>query len=83
MTAPSPLAPLILNPLNDSVCLVLGANGQHVGNLKYINGIWKFKAIGYDAHGDVLPGGGPLTERHNTTFAELNPTDVSAQLLAS
>ena len=82
MTAPSPLAPLILNPLNDSVCLVLGANGQHVGNLKYINGIWKFKAIGYDAHGDVLPGGGPLTERHNTTFAELNPADVSVQLLA-
>lgn len=82
MTTPNPLTPLSLNPLNDSVCLVLGANGQHVGNLKYINGVWKFKAIGYDAQGEVLPGGGPLTERHNTTFAQLDPAEVSARLLA-
>ncbi len=82
MTTSNPLTPLILNPLNDSVCLVLGGNGQHVGNLKYINGVWKFKAIGYDAQGEVLPGGGPLTERHNTTFAQLDPTEVSARLLA-
>ncbi len=73
---------LTLNPLNDSVCQVLDANGQHVGNLKYISGLWKFKAIGYDPQGDVVPGGGPLTERHNTTFARLNATEVSAGLLA-
>lgn len=72
---------LTLKPLNDNVCLVLGANGQHVGNLKRINGLWKFKAIGYDALGDVLPGGGPLTERHNTTFEQLDASEVSARLL--
>lgn len=72
---------LTLNPLNDNVCLVLSANGQHVGNLKYINGLWKFKAIGYDAQGGVLPGGGPLTERHNTTFEQLDASEVNARLL--
>ena len=82
MNPPNPLTQLILNPLNDSVCLVRGPDGQHVGNLKYINGLWKFKAIGYDAQGDVLPGGGPLTERHNTTFARLDAAEISARLLA-
>lgn len=81
MTTPNPLTPLTLNPLNDSVCLVLAAKGQHVGNLKYINGVWKFKAMGYDSQGDVLPGGGPLTERHNTTFTQLDAVEVSARLL--
>jgi hypothetical protein len=82
MNLPNPLTQLILNPLNDSVCLVLDTHGQHVGNLKYINGLWKFKAIGYDPQGDVLPGGGPLTERHNTTVARLDTAEVSARLLA-
>jgi hypothetical protein len=42
--------------------------------------VWKFKAIGYDTQGDVIPGGGPLTERHNTTFADLDETQISTLL---
>lgn len=51
--------------LNISTPFIVTPTGEHVGNLKRIGAIWKFKAIGYDAHGDVEPGGGPLTERHN------------------
>jgi hypothetical protein len=60
---------------------VLDAQCNHVGNLKFIAGVWEFKAIGYDTQGDVIPGGGPLTERHNTTFADLDETQISTQLL--
>ena len=62
-------ATLQLRPVNAQVCSVLTASGEHVGNLKLIGGVWKFKAIGYDASGRVIPGGGPLTDRHNTVFA--------------
>lgn len=62
-------ATLQLRPVNAQVCSVLTASGEHVGNLKLIGGVWKFKAIGYDASGHVIPGGGPLTDRHNTVFA--------------
>ena len=48
------------------ICHVLTEAGQHVGNLKQIGSVWKFKAIGYDASGNVIPGGGPLTDSHNT-----------------
>ena len=51
-----------------------------MGNLKLINGGWKFKAIGYDSNGDVIPGGGPLTDRHNTTFAVLDEAPIVASL---
>ena len=57
--------------------------GEHVGNLKLIGGVWKFKAIGYAADGGVVPGGGPLTERHNTTFAVPDQAQVSATLASS
>ena len=63
------LNPLTLHKVNDQVCRVLAAKGEHVGNLKLIGALWKFKAIGYAADGGVVPGGGPLTDRHNTTFA--------------
>lgn len=77
------LAPLSLDRVNDQVCRVLDAHGQHVGNLKWINPLWKFKAIGYDPQGEVIPGGGPLTQRHNTTFAALDDAEVSARLTAA
>jgi len=51
-----------------------------VGNLKLIGGQWKFKAIGYGAGGEVIPGGGPLTERHNTTFAAPDEAVITAVL---
>ena len=71
---------LILNRLNNDVYLVLSDQGEHVGNLKSINGVWKFKAIGYNPKGDVIPGGGPLSDRHNTPFATLDQALISASL---
>ena len=72
--------PLTLHPLNDQVVRVLDSQGDCVGNLKRIGAVWKFKAIGYDADGAVIPGGGPLTDRHNTPFAVLDEAVVSAAL---
>ena len=72
--------PLTLNAINAQVFSVMTAQGQHVGNLKLIGGVWKFKAIGYEADGSVVPGGGPLTERHNTVFAQADAALVSAGL---
>ena len=76
----SPLHQLTLSKMNDLVYRVMQEPGEHVGNLKLINGIWKFKAIGYDSRGDVIPGGGPLTHRHNMTFATLNVAEINARL---
>ena len=72
---------LTLHPLNPNVCQVLSAQGEHVGNLKLIASVWKFKAIGYDSNGAVIPGGGPLTDEHNTTFAALDEALISNRLL--
>jgi hypothetical protein len=73
-------APLTLVPLNTGVCQVLDANGQWVGNLKLIAGRWKFKAIGHGPQGEVVPGGGPFTHRHNAVFERLDAEEVSACL---
>lgn len=72
---------LILSQLNEGVYRVLDAQGGHVGNLKLIRGLWKFKAIGYAPNGELIPGGGPLTERHNTSFAVPDAEVVSATLM--
>lgn len=74
--------PLSLRPVNDGVFAVLDATGQSVGNLKRIGAVWKFKAVGSTAQGEAVPGGGPLTERHNTVFARPDAVEVSARLLA-
>lgn len=50
---------------NERVYRVLTAGAEHVGNLQHSNGQWKFKAVGYDPKGAILPGWGPLTNRHN------------------
>jgi len=71
---------LTLSKLNELVYRVLVDQGNHVGNLKFINGVWKFKAIGYDQNDDVIPGGGPLTDRHNTTFFALDEAVICAKL---
>lgn len=81
---PGPLAcPLQLLPVNAGVVSVHTADGAHLGSLKLIGGIWKFKAMGYDAAGRMEPGHGPLTEQHNMQFATLNAVEVSARLLGS
>ena len=63
----------------DTVCRVLDAAGHHVGNLKWIGGVWKFKAIGQDSSGAVIPGGGPLTDRHNTVFCSLDQAQIKSE----
>ena len=73
---------LTLHRVNEEVVRVLDSQGQCVGNLKRIGAVWKFKALGQDADGHVIPGGGPLTDRHNMAFAELDENAVSAALLA-
>ena len=69
-----------LEPQSPGICSVLSSAGVHVGNLKLIGGAWKLKAIGYDASGQVIPGGGPLTDRHNTSFAALDSAEINRVL---
>lgn len=71
---------LTLSKVNDGVYRVLAGSGDHVGNLKLIGGQWKFKAVGYGSGGEVIPGGGPLTGRHNTTFGGLDEALIIAAL---
>lgn len=71
---------LTLAPENANVYRVHTQGGVHVGNLKRIGAIWKFKAIGYGAAGDVLPGGGPLTHHHNAVFDCPDAQAVSQRL---
>lgn len=78
---PAPALPtLTLCQLNAGVHQVLTTTGEHVGNLKLIAGKWKFKALGLDLDGTVIPGGGPLTDRHNTSFDRLDLDLINATL---
>jgi hypothetical protein len=72
---------LVLEPVSDAVYRVLTGTGAHVGNLKLAQGVWKFKAIGYDERGSVLPGWGPLTDYHNTVLASPDLALVNAMLV--
>ena len=69
----------LLKPLNEGVCALHDPTGLHVGNFKWVNGHWKFKAIGYGPSGQVMPGHGPLTDRHNTRFDRLEESTIRAQ----
>ena len=73
----------MLIPYNDVVYRVLTDEGAHVGNLKRINAAWKFKAIGYEPEGDIVPGGGPLTHRHNLSFDLLDEAEICRCLSAA
>lgn len=80
---PGPLAgPLQLQPVNAEVVAVHTATGAHVGSLKLVGGVWKFKAMGYGTDGGMEPGHGPLTNQHNMAFAAPDAAEVSARLLA-
>ena len=74
---------LRVSRINEGVWQVLDASGLHVGNLKLIGGLWKFKAIGHGEHGELIPGGGPLTARHNVTFSRIDAAEISAVLMLS
>ena len=75
-------SPLSLHPVTAGLFAVHDAAGLHVGNLKRIGAVWKFKAVGYTAAGEPEPGGGPLTGRHNTVFEQPDAAELSARLLA-
>jgi hypothetical protein len=79
------MAPLTLHPIETNgtvtACHVLDAQAHLVGSLKLIGQRWKFKAIGQDLGGALIPGGGPLTHRHNTVFDALDAVEVNAGLL--
>lgn len=62
------------------MCQVRASSGLHVGNLKLIAGVWKFKAVGYNLSGQLVPGGGPLTDLHNVVFAELDESEINRVL---
>jgi hypothetical protein len=71
---------LTLTCVNANVYSVHLADGSHVGNLKRIGALWKFKALGYDATGSVEPGGGPFTHLHNTPLAKPDVQELNAKL---
>ena len=71
---------LQLHPVSPCICRLLTEAGLQVGSLKLIGGVWKFKALGYDASGQVIPGGGPLTDKHNTRFAVLDEAEINRVL---
>lgn len=71
---------LTLTCVNANVYSVHLADGSHVGNLKRIGALWKFKAVGYDEAGSVEPGGGPYTHRHNTTLSKPDVAELNAKL---
>lgn len=84
MTNSTPLpGPLTMEPVNANVYSLHRADGTHVGNLKRVATVWKFKSVGYDTAGAVEPGGGPLTHQHNMVFEQPDAADVCARLLAS
>jgi hypothetical protein len=74
---------LTLSFVNSHVYSVHTVDGAHVGNLKRIGALWKFKAVGYDASGDMEPGGGPLTQHHNTVLSAPDVRELNARLGAS
>ena len=69
----------LLTPQTEGVCALHDPSGLHVGNFKSVNGQWKFKAVGYGPAGQVMPGHGPLTDRHNACFDRLDEAIIRAQ----
>ena len=71
---------LTLTFVNANVYSVHLPDGSHAGNLKRIGALWKFKAVGYDNTGAVVPGGGPLTHLHNTALTAPDADELNAKL---
>ncbi len=69
----------LLTPVNDGTYALHNPAGLHVGHFKWIQGQWKFKAVGYGVAGQVMPGHGPLTQWHNTGFAQLDEGRIRSQ----
>jgi hypothetical protein len=73
------MPPSLLTPQTEGVCALHDPSGLHVGNFKWVNDQWKFKAVGYGPAGQVMPGHGPLTDRHNACFDRLDEAIIRAQ----
>jgi hypothetical protein len=73
-------AKLTLRDVNANVHSLHLTDGAHVGNLKRVGVLWKFKAVGYDDTGAVEPGGGLLTDLHNTEFTAPDIDAVNTRL---
>ncbi len=73
---------LQLLPVNALVYRVMDRAHGHIGNLKFANGAWKFKAIGYEPAGNLIPGGGIYTHKHNT-IVDMPDAAELAQALTS
>ena len=71
---------LTFQAVNEGVVAVHLASGEPVGHLKRIGGAWKFKAMGYE-NGELVPGGGPLTSKHNSVFDALDSEKIQQTLL--
>jgi hypothetical protein len=69
-----------LEPRSPLVYRVIHPRLGHVGNLKFAGGRWKFKAIGHDIDGSLIPGGGPYTHRHNASPGRPDAVDLAALL---
>lgn len=74
---------LTIGPDRGGVCAVWDGQGHQVGGLKLIGQRWKFKALGHDDQGQVVPGGGPLTDHHNMGFYRLDATEITTRLLGA
>jgi hypothetical protein len=68
----------MIEKVNEGVYALHDPVGQHVGYFKWIQGQWKFKAVGYGPSGQLIPGGGPLTDQHNTRLAQLDEALIRA-----
>jgi hypothetical protein len=68
----------LLISVNKGITALHNPAGLHVGNFKWLQGQWKLKAVGYGPLGQVIPGGGPLTDRHNTSLAQLDEDLIRA-----
>lgn len=69
-------------PVSPQAVAVYLPSDELVGHFKLIGTVWKFKAVGCD-QGHLIPGGGPLTHRHNVTVARRDEAAFSAALLGS
>ncbi|MDD2878848.1 MAG: hypothetical protein PHQ58_00290 [Rhodoferax sp.] len=74
------MSTLTLTCVNTNVHSVHLPDGAHIGNLKRVGAVWKFKAVGYDDAGGVEPGGGSLTHLHNTLLSAPDVNEVNAKL---
>lgn len=66
--------------LREDLYVLCDRNGYHLGLLKSTMGRWLLKAVGYDALGNAVSGGGPLTSFHNLVVPGPHAESLCAML---